>query len=211
MGIFITIEGVEGSGKTTLAGMLRGYFVEDGREVVGVREPGGTELGERVRSILLSHTGRIDPWAELLLYEACRAQVVEEVIRPSLERGMVVICDRFTDSTLAYQGYGRGLDLEAVESINRWVSKGIMPDITFLLDCPPEVGLERALGRINSTAGPREDRFEREDMDFHRRVREGYLKIARMEPERVRIIDATGDVESIYRKVRDVLQRYLRT
>jgi dTMP kinase len=186
--------------------------------VLAVREPGGTELGERVRSILLNiekektegEAEGLDPWAELFLYEACRVQLVSKRIKPALEEGKVVICDRFTDSTLSYQGYGRGLDIDAVRSVNTLGSMGVVPDITFVLDCAPEVGLKRAGSRIESIkTGPREDRFENEDIEFHTRVREGYLKLAGGEPDRIKVIDAEREIAVIHKEICDIIEKKL--
>lgn len=150
-GFFITFEGVEGCGKSTQMELLKGWFEERGEKVLAVREPGGTKLGEKVRAILLNSQGEsIDPWAELFLYEACRAQLVSNVIRPALLKGLTVICDRFTDSTIAYQGYGRGLDTGAILSANALATGGLTPGVTLLIDCDPEVGLRRAWKRIEA-------------------------------------------------------------
>lgn len=209
MGFFITLEGVEGCGKTTQMEMLKDHLEREGKNVLAVREPGGTALGERVRSILLNAEGAtqaIDPWAELFLYEACRAQLVSNVIKPALDEGRVVLCDRYTDSTVSYQGYARGLDIEAVRSINSRASMGLVPDLTFVVDCSPEVGLKRAKSRIESIeAGPREDRFENEEIEFHRRVREGYLKLAAGEPDRVKVIDGEREIAVIHKEICDII------
>ncbi|MFQ5328879.1 MAG: dTMP kinase [Thermodesulfobacteriota bacterium] len=201
-GVLITFEGIEGCGKSTQAGRLKAFLEGEGREVVTTREPGGTGLGERVRDILLqSGDMDISPLSELLLYAACRAQIIEEVIRPALADGSVVICDRFTDSTVAYQGYGRGIALETVLAINGQAVGDIAPALTLLLDCEPEVGLDRAWSRIKEVSGAQEDRFEREDLDFHRSVRDGYLEIARREPGRMKVIDGSRSVEEIHKEI----------
>ncbi len=199
---FITFEGIEGCGKSTQMELLKSFLEKKGRKVLAVREPGGTALGERVRAILLdSKQEPVDAWAELFLYEACRAQLVKNVIRPALEAGKTVICDRFTDSTVAYQGFGRGLDIKTIEGLNRLATGGLKPDITFLIDCDIEVGLERALSRIKEKKGAREDRFEKEDLAFHGRVRDGYLSIAVNDPGRVRVIAAARDIASIHEEI----------
>lgn len=201
-GVLITFEGIEGCGKSTQAGRLKAFLEGEGREVVTTREPGGTGLGERVRDILLqSGDMDISPLSELLLYAACRTQIIEEVIRPALADGSVVICDRFTDSTVAYQGYGRGIALETVLAINGQAVGDIAPALTLLLDCEPEVGLDRAWSRIKEVSGAQEDRFEREDLDFHRSVRDGYLEIARREPGRMKVIDGSRSVEEIHKEI----------
>lgn len=194
--LFITFEGVEGCGKTTQAELLRRYLEGKGYSTVLTREPGGTPVAEELRGMLLGQKGEgLSPWAELLLYLACRAEVVDGVIRPALERGRIVICDRFSDSTVAYQGYGKGMPLEAIQTLDGWVTGGLKPDVTFLLDIPPEQGIERARKR-----GDGQNRFEREGMDFHRRVRAGYMELASKEG-RIRVIDGTRGVSSIHRDI----------
>ncbi len=209
MSLFITFEGVEGCGKTTQMEMVKEHLQRKGFQVVATREPGGTELGERIRNILLNgEEGKtIAPWSELLLYAVCRTQLVQEVIKPALQKNKVVLCDRFADSTVVYQGYVRGLNLEAIDSLNKWVTEGILPTITFLIDCPPEVGLKRALDRISmKTAGNKEDRFEREDMEFHKKVREGYLKLARQSPDRIKIINGERDIPVIHKEICGIIE-----
>lgn len=202
--LFITFEGVEGCGKTTQAELLKGYLEEKGYPTVLTREPGGTPIGEELRRMLLGNKGKeLSPWAELLLYLACRAEVLEKVIRPALERGRIVICDRFSDSTVAYQGYGKGIPLEAIHTLDGWVTGGLKPDITFLLDIPPEEGLERARKR-----GTGEDRFEREGVDFHRRVRGGYMELALKDP-RIRVIDGRRSASLIHREICGIIDSTL--
>lgn len=202
MGFFITFEGIEGSGKSTQMELAKGYLRKKGADVLSLREPGGTSLGERVRSILLNSSDEpIDPWAELFLYEACRAQLVNTVIKPALASGKTVICDRFTDSTLAYQGYGRGLDLSSVAEANRLATGGLNPGLTILLDCDPEEGLKRAWSRIGAAKGEKEDRFEKESILFHRKVRQGYLSIAGNEPGRVKVVTSKGEIASIHKEI----------
>ena len=206
MGFFITFEGIEGCGKSTQLELLKAHLERKGRAVLSVREPGGTLLGERVRSVLLNGTEeRIDPWAELFLYEACRAQLVARVIRPALAEGKVVLCDRFFDSTLAYQGFGRGLDAGKIEGLNALATGGLVPDLTFLVDCAADVGLKRAWARINASAGAREDRFEKEELAFHRRVREGFLAIAGAAP-RVKVIDGSREISTVHREICDIIE-----
>lgn len=184
-GLFITIEGPEGAGKTTQAARLARFLEGQGQSVTLVREPGGTELGERLREILLERrsAGTILPRADALLFNASRAQLVDEVIRPALERGAVVIATRFTDSTLAYQGYGLGLPLDELRAVERFATGGLAPGRTVLLDVPVEVGLSRK--------GIRErTRFEAAyDRGFHERVRAGFLELARADPNRIRVVD----------------------
>ncbi|CAG1065438.1 dTMP kinase [uncultured bacterium] len=206
MGFFITFEGIEGCGKSTQLGLLKAHLEKKGRPVLSVREPGGTLLGEAVRSVLLSGTEEgVDPWAELFLYEACRAQLVSKVIRPALAAGKVVVSDRFYDSTLAYQGFGRGLDASKIESLNELATGGLVPDVTILVDCPEEVGLHRAWSRINASAGAREDRFEKEALDFHRRVRQGFLEIAKTSA-RVKVVDGSREISTVHREICDIIE-----
>jgi len=169
-----------------------------GISVVRTFEPGGTPAGDKIRRILLDRENQdLSPMAELCLYEADRAQHVALVIRPALDRGQWVVCDRFYDATVVYQGIARGQDLELIELLNSIVTKGIRPDLTFLLDCPVEEGLKRALGRRQSVSEKGQDRFEREAVAFHELVREGYLKIARMEPDRFVVINASLDPDEV--------------
>lgn len=180
-GLFITFEGGEGTGKSTQVARLAARVRATGRTAVTAREPGGTEIGERIRAITREPAA---PLAELFLFEAARAQLVAELIEPSLAKGAVVILDRFTDSTLAYQGYGRGLDLSMIAELNQIAVQGILPDLTFLLDLDVDIGLARKLGEIGH------DAIGQEHRDFHQRVREGYLELARGEPERWSVLDA---------------------
>jgi len=182
-GLFITFEGGEGCGKSTQARALYTHLKRQGIPALLTQEPGGTDLGRRIRDLLKRQVSTsISPEAELLLFNASRAQLVCEVIKPALKKGMVVICDRFYDSTTAYQGYGRGLDLTAVKAVNDFGAGGLKPDLTILLDIPPERGLDRKGHGV-------EDRFEQEAVRFHKRVRSGYFKLARMEPDRWLVID----------------------
>lgn len=187
-GVFITFEGGDGAGKTTHIRFLERSLREHGLEVVCLREPGGTEVGEALRRVVLdpAHESLSDE-AELLIYEAARAQIVAEVIRPALDRGAVVLCDRFFDSTIAYQVFGRGLDRDFVERANKFATGGLVPDRTLLMVCG---GARRGLGRVASRR--RADRLELAGADFHERVGEGFSSIAEQEPERVRVIDSSG-------------------
>ena len=210
-GWFITFEGVEGSGKTTQIRLAGEFLREKGFPVFMTQEPGGTPLGERIREILLNRGGfDISGEAEVFLFAAARAQHADAVIRPALEKGQVILCDRFSDATIAYQAYGRGLPLEAVREICRFASRGLSPRLTLLFDLPVEKGIERAFLRIaGREERSLEDRFEREHLDFHRRIREGYLTIAREEPDRVKIVDASRDIESTRLEVRAILSSFL--
>lgn len=203
--LFITFEGVEGCGKSTQSKLLKEYLEAKGCSVLALREPGGTRLGEKVRSILLNSDDEpIDPWAELFLYEACRAQLISSVIRPALETS-TIICDRFTDSTVAYQGYGRCLGVEAVIALNEMATGGLRPDVTILLDCDPKEGLKRAWSRISAKEGAKEDRFEKEDIAFHERVRQGYIELARKD-KRIRLVEAGREIPSIHKEICDIIE-----
>jgi len=190
--IFITFEGVEGSGKTTQVERLAERLRRAGRTVVATREPGGTPISDRIRAVVLDQQNvDIHSHTEALLMCAARAQLVHEVIRPSLERGAVVICDRYSDSTFAYQGYARGQDLATLRAINHFATGGLLPDLTVLLDLPAEAGLQRRFGSgatVDAT-----NRMDRLDLDFHQRVAAGYHTLAEAEPERWRVVDATQD------------------
>jgi len=193
-GFFITLEGGEGSGKTTQLRALLTHLRSLEQEAVETRDPGGTSIGNQIRNLLLDgENARMAPLTELLLYEASRAQLVREIVRPALEAGRIVVCDRFADSTLAYQGYGRGLDLNLIGQLNELATCGIRPDLTFLLDIDPAVGLERVSHRL---AAPRvrRDRLEDEALAFHDRVRQGYRALAAAEPGRVIVLDATHGI-----------------
>jgi dTMP kinase len=191
-GVFITLEGVEGSGKTTHAAILADTLRSQGRSVTLTHEPGGTRAGEAIRAIFLDPAVSLHVAAELLLVLADRAQHVREKLRPALAAGEIVISDRYSDSTVAYQGYGRGFDLGLIGDLSRLASDGICPDLTIVLDCPVETGLARTRDRAKgSMRGP--DRFESEQVEFHRRVRDGFLTIARNESGRVILIDSTRD------------------
>ena len=192
------MEGPEGSGKSTQAKTLIQRLAERGVEAVYTREPGGTMLGEAIRNILQHNQAGESPCerAELLLFEASRNQLVEKVIRPNLEKGIWVICDRFMDSTTAYQGYGRGLPVEEIQSINRFTVNGLSPDLTLLLDLDVAAGFERIAQRYLAR-GESADRFEQEERSFHERVRAGYLKLAGQSPERFRIINAAQQSDAV--------------
>jgi dTMP kinase len=201
--LFVTFEGPEGCGKTTQMNLLAGHLQTLGLEVLTTREPGSTAIGERVRAILLepAHT-EMAPEAEFLLFSAARAQHVTEVIKPHLDRGGVVLCDRFADSSLAYQGYGHCLDLEALWAITRFATGGLLPELTFYLDVPVEVGLERKAGGD----GDAWNRMEQMELAYHHRVRDGYLAIAAAEPDRWVLVEATGSVDDVQATIRRTLK-----
>jgi dTMP kinase len=195
--LFITFEGPEGSGKTTQVSRLYARLQAQGFQVLLTREPGGTSIGDQIRQVLLSPANvELVATAEILLYSASRAQLVEQVIRPALGRGSVVISDRYADSTLAYQGYGRSLDLDAVRAITAFATGGLVPDLTIYLDLDVREGLRRKLAAARQT-GDEWNRLEVQDLAFHERVRAGYLALAAAEPQRWMLVDATRPVEEI--------------
>ncbi len=196
--MFITIEGIEGGGKTTQVGLLAEALAGAKLSVRVTREPGGTKLGGEVRALLLHSATSVGRLAELFLILADRAEHVESVIRPALLAGEVVLCDRFADSTIAYQAYGRELSLDAVRSVEAVARQGVLPDLTFVLDCPVEVGLERTRQRRGAAAV---DRFEGEQASFHERVRAGFLALAREDPRRIRVIDGTRSADAVHREI----------
>jgi len=200
---FITFEGVEGCGKTTQIRLLADALKKAGKKVLLTREPGGCPISDKIRAILLdAGNSEMTPKAELLLYAAARAQHIDETIRPALASGAIVLCDRFIDATVAYQGFGRGLDQNLITVLNETATADCRPDLTVLIDCPVETGLERAIARIEAgTAADsnhlREERFEQESLQFHQRVRNGYLHIAAASPSRFIVIDGKESVDVI--------------
>ena len=200
--VFITLEGIEGSGKSTQIRKL----AERIPNALVTKEPGGTPTADKIRAILLDTREKIDPVAELLLFAASRRQHVMEVIKPALAAGRVVLCDRFTDATLAYQGFGRRLDLDRLRWLNAWATDSLQPDLILIFDLPEETGLTRARSR-NSTAVVDEGRFELEDLRFHRRVREGYLSLAMEAPERYKVIDAGGTPEEVFARTWEIVRQ----
>jgi dTMP kinase len=208
-GVFITIDGPDGGGKTTQAERLRAHLEATGRRVASTREPGGTPFGERVRDLLLARTlevavgERADPLADAMLFNAARRQLVRDVIRPALASGETVVCARFADSTLAYQGYGSGASLGALATLATIATEGLEPDLTIILDLPAEIGLARK-SPAEST------RFETEfDLAFHRRVRDGFLALASADPGRSVVIDATRSADDVARAIADVVDARL--
>jgi dTMP kinase len=209
---FITFEGGDGTGKSTQIKALERHLAARGRSFVATREPGGTPLGKLIRQALLEVGEQpIGSPTELFLYLADRAQHVQDVILPALENAKIVLCDRYTDSTLAYQGYGRGIDLKVLRELNRIADRGVKPDLTILFDCPVEIGLSRIGRRLAEEGGgaDREDRFEREKAEFHEKVRTGFLELARAEPERFRIIDASRSVGDVTQEIKNLIDREL--
>ncbi|WP_457568772.1 dTMP kinase [Desulfurobacterium sp.] len=202
--MFITFEGIEGSGKSTQARLLHEWLIDNGHEVILTREPGGTPAAEEIREFILSD--REEPFpeiAELMLYMAARSFHVQNLIKPALNSGTIVISDRFSDATLAYQGYGRGISLKEIKHLNNLATGGLNPDITFLIDVPVEIGMSRIKGRHH-------DRIEKETLDFHEKVRKGYLKIASENPERIIVIDGTKRTEDIFEEIRKIIERRIK-
>jgi len=208
-GKFITLEGPEGSGKSTQAQRLAERLTEQGIDVFCTREPGGTVLGEEIRAILQHSRAGEEPCerTELLLFEACRSQLVERVIRPRLDQGVWVICDRFMDSTTAYQGYGRGLPLDEIEPLHTFAVNGILPDLTLLLDLDIAAAFERLAHRCIER-GEQADRFEREERAFHERVRAGYLQLAEENPDRFRRINAAQDPDAVANDIQEAVKTF---
>ncbi|HOJ09189.1 MAG TPA: dTMP kinase [Clostridiales bacterium] len=203
-GLFISVEGIDGSGKTTQIGLMKSYLEEKGYEVIVTREPGGTSIGEKIRSILLDpQNSEMDQVTEMLLYASARAQIIHELIKPAIDKGKIVICDRFLDSSYAYQGYGRGIDIELITRVNSVAVCGIMPDITFLFDIVPETALKRRF------ASSTPDRIEREELDFYTRVYNGYKELAALYPERIKIISTDKSPEDVFSIVKRNLHHVL--
>jgi dTMP kinase len=203
-GIFITFEGPEGSGKSTHLKLLASYLRRNGRRVTLTREPGGTPLAKTLRHLLLQTSRKITPLAELFLYEADRAHHVETCVQPALKRGEIVLCDRYTDSTLAYQGDGRGLPKHSVEALNRIASRAVDPQLTLLLDVPVEQGLRQAHAKKG-----RHDRLEHAGLAFHRRVRKGFMTLAKRFPRRIRVVSQEKKIETTQQKIRSIVDEYL--
>jgi dTMP kinase len=204
-GIFISLEGIEGTGKTTQAGLLAEYLSGKGFTVTKTEEPGGTRISLKIRDILLSPESRgIAPVTELLLYNASRVQHIREIIMPALERGEVVVTDRFSDSTVAYQGYGRGIDLGLINSLDLISTNRLRPDITVLLDIDVETGLRRNR-RIN-----KKDRLEMEDVSFHDKVRKGFIELAAKEKERIKVVDCSSTLETVHKNIIVIIDDFLK-
>lgn len=204
-GILISFEGIEGTGKTIQSRLLYEYLTKKGYKVILTEEPGGTRIGLKIRDLLLSVENKeMTPVSELLLYNASRAQHIKEIILPAINKGAIVITDRFSDSTVAYQGFGRGIYLKLIDFIEGIVTEGLKPDLTLLLDLDAKIGLMRNKG-INKT-----DRLELENLEFHKRVRDGYLKIAAKEPERIKLIDASKSMKVIHRKIISIVMDFIK-
>jgi len=200
-GKFITFEGSEGCGKSTQSKLLYEYLKSKGYKLVYIREPGGTRISEKIRDILLAPENHISPIAETLLYMAARAQIVDEIIKPALKKGKIVICDRFLDSTLAYQGYGLGIDIKVIKTIGNFVTGGIKPNLTIFLDLPVQEGLKyRKFSK---------DRIEKRSYLYHLKVRKGYLKLAVSEPARIKIVKVVEEKHETQRKIRELVEKYV--
>lgn len=209
MGYFISLEGIEGCGKTTQLRLLADWLRAAGHEVLTTREPGGCPIADQIRAILLTPQSQaLVPRAELLLYAAARAQHVDEVVKLALQAGKIVLCDRYTDATLAYQGGGRGLDQALIADLNALATGGLSPQLTLLLDLPVEIGLGRATSRNQSNAD-QEGRFEQESLEFHRRVQTAYRQLAKAEPGRFCLIDASGSVAQVHERTVNGVKPFL--
>lgn len=198
-GLFITFEGPDGCGKTTQMNLLAQYFEKKGKKVVLTREPGGKGLGEKVREILLNYNGEVSDRCESFLFLADRAQNIDIIVKPAIEQGEIVLCDRHIDSTVAYQGYGRGLDINEINILNNLATGGKKPDLTLVFDVDVETSMKRV--------GKEKDRMESAGIDFHNRVRNGYLELAKQEPTRIKVLDATKTIEEIHEKVVEIVEK----
>lgn len=200
--MFISFEGAEGAGKTTQISILKNYLETKGFEVIVTRQPGGTDLGKSIRTLILDpeQPDKPSPIAELFLYMADRGHNVETLIRPSLEQGKIVICDRYTDSTIAYQGFGRNIDIEKLEILNNIATTSLKPDITFVLDLPVEEGIKRVIKRDSKL-----DRIESEKIEFHQKVRNGFLYLAEKDPNRVKVINSLKPIEEISVEIKNYI------
>lgn len=200
-GYFITFEGADGCGKTTQSELVQKYLEDKGFEVVWTREPGAKGLGQNIRQLLLHYDGDVAPMCEAFLFLADRAQHIEHLIKPAVDAGKIVVCDRHTDSTIAYQGYGRGEDIEQLKYLNNLATGPIKPDLTFVFDVSTEVAQTRV--------GSEKDRMESAGIEFHKKVRQGYLEIAKQEPERVKIVDANNSIEKVFEDTKKILDAFL--
>ncbi len=209
--MFITFEGIEGSGKTSQIQSIKAHLTQQGHDVIATREPGSSDIGTQIRSILLDSRNKgLDPLAELLLYMADRAQHLNETIKPAMTAGKVILCDRYFDATLAYQGYARGLDINLISKLHKMAFSDVRPDMTLLLDLPAEIGLARAWQQIeNGQRTGKETRFEEEALAFHTKVRSGYLTLAAQEPQRFKIIDASASKEQVQREIIAVIENVM--
>lgn len=201
-GLFITFEGADGCGKTTQLNLLKDYLTTKGYAVILTREPGGKGLGEKIREILLNYDGKVADRCESFLFLADRAQNIETIVKPAIESGKIVLCDRHTDSSVAYQGYGRGLDIEQIKMLNNLATGGKQPDLTLVFDVDIETSMQRV--------GNEKDRMESSGKEFFNRVRNGYLEMAKQEPERLKIVDSTKSIDKVHKRVIEIILPYLK-
>ena len=199
-GLFITFEGADGCGKTTQINLLKEYLSDNGYDVFVTREPGAKGLGERLRDILLNYDGEVSDKCESFLFLADRAQHIDTIVKPALEQGKIILCDRHTDSTVAYQGYGRGLDIEQINMLNNIATNGLKPDLTFVFDVDIQTSMSRVVGE--------KDRMESSGNDFFNKVRNGYLEIAKCEPQRVKVIDAKLPIDKVFEQVLSIFKTF---
>lgn len=200
-GLFITFEGADGCGKTTQLKLMKEYLSNKGYDVVLTREPGGKGLGEKIREILLNYNGEVSNRCESFLFLADRAQNIDIVVKPAIENGKIVLCDRHTDSSVAYQGYGRGLDINEIEMLNNLATGGLKPDLTLVFD----VDIETSMKRV----GDEKDRMESSGIEFFNKVRNGYLELAKKEPDRIKVVDSTRTIEQVHSDVKNIIMYYL--
>lgn len=200
-GLFITFEGADGCGKTTQIKLVQNWLQNIGCEVVLTREPGGKGLGEKIREILLNYDGEVSDRCESFLFLADRAQNIDIIVKPAIEQGKIVLCDRHTDSTVAYQGYGRGLDIEQINTLNNLATNNIKPDLTLVFD----VDIETSMARV----GNEKDRMESAGKDFFNRVRQGYLELAKLYPERIKVVDATQNIDAVFENTKNIINKIL--
>lgn len=200
-GLFITFEGADGSGKTTQLNNIKSFLEQKGFDVVVTREPGSLEIGQKIRNILLHHDGIVADRCEIFLFLADRAQHVETFIKPAIEEGKIVLCDRHTDSTIAYQGYGRGQDINLLNDLNKIAINGLKPDLTLLFDVSTEVSQERV--------GSEKDRMESAGLEFHRKVRNGYLELQKQEPERIKLVNANNSIEEVFEDTKEIVSKLI--
>lgn len=201
-GLFITFEGADGCGKTTQLNLLKDYLENKGYEVVITREPGAKGLGEKIREILLNYDGEVSNRCESFLFLADRAQNIDIIVKPAIEEGKIVLCDRHTDSTVAYQGYGRGLDIEQINMLNRIATNSIKPDLTLVFDVDIETSMQRV--------GSQQDRMEKSGKEFFNKVRNGYLELAKQEPDRIKVIDTAKSITEVQKDVTNIINKYIK-
>ena len=199
-GLFITFEGADGCGKSTQLELLHDYLLKSGYEVILTREPGGKGLGEKIRELLLNYNGEVSDRCESFLFLADRAQNIDTIVKPAIDTGKIVLCDRHTDSTVAYQGYGRGLDIDRINMLNNLAVNGIKPDLTFVFDIDTQTSMQRV--------GKDKDRMESAGIEFHKKVRNGYLELAKQDPQRIKVIDASKSIEEIHKEVLKIFEAY---